>query len=97
MKHVVKRNVGAHLKKGHCAKWRLNWLHLRVLGQQHVLDTRLAVVQWTVPRHVVAATKRVFWGTKITVCILFFFLNPKYVLSVPSLFVQKANRARKIS
>lgn len=67
----VKRNVGAHLKKGHCAKWCLNWLHLRVLGEQHMLDTRLAVVEWTVPRHVVAATKRVFWEKK-SQCVFIF-------------------------
>lgn len=56
----VERKVGAHLKKGHSAKRRLNGLHLRVLGEQHVLDARLAVVERTVPRHVVAAAKRVF-------------------------------------
>lgn len=40
--------------------------------------------------------KTCFLGGKNHSVYSFFFLNPKYVLSVPSLFVQKANRARKI-
>lgn len=53
-------DICTHLEKAHCAKWCLNWLHLWVLGKQHMLDTRFTVVEWTVPRYMVATTKCVF-------------------------------------
>lgn len=52
--------VSTHLEKADSAKWCLNRLHLRVLGEQHVLDTRFTVIQWTVPRYVITTTKCVF-------------------------------------
>lgn len=52
--------VSTHLEKADCAKRCLNRLHLRVLGEQHVLDTRFTVIQWTVPRYVITTTKCVF-------------------------------------
>ena len=49
-----------YLEEADCAEGGLDRLYLGVLGQQHVLDTRLAVVERAVPRHMVAAAKRVF-------------------------------------
>lgn len=51
----------AHLEKAYCAKRCLNRLHLWVLSEQHMLDTRFTVVERTVPRYMVATAKCVFW------------------------------------
>lgn len=50
----------ADLKEGDMAKGGLHRVHLRVLCEKHMLDSRLAVVQWTVPRNVIAAAECVF-------------------------------------
>lgn len=52
--------AGPYLQEGDHPKRSLHWLHLGVFCQQHVLDSRLAVVQRAVPRHVVTAAKGVF-------------------------------------
>lgn len=52
--------AGPYLQESDNPKRSLHRLHLGVFCQQHVLDSRLTVVQRAVPRHVVTAAKGVF-------------------------------------
>lgn len=57
--------VASHLEEGNHPERGLHRLHLRVLRQQHVLNSRLTVVQRAVPRHVVPATEGVLCGETV--------------------------------
>ena len=50
-----------HLNKHEGTKLSVDWLQLRVFSHQHVLYTRLAAVQGTVPGYMVTYTQRVLW------------------------------------
>lgn len=51
-----------HLEESNYPKGCPHRLHLGVLCQQHVLNSRLTVIQRAVPRHVVPATEGVLCG-----------------------------------
>lgn len=73
-------HVVPDLKEADVTKGGLHWLHLRILREKHMLDSRLTVVQRTVPRNVIAATESVFCYRKNNLSDWFANFQESYML-----------------